>query len=465
LKLSRFRLLLLPVIWLLAVTVPHLEQGDFRRDTGRYAAVGLYMWSGGPMLEPHLNPDTPYFNKPPLALWIHGLFLKLFGVHLAVARLPSIVAALGVVCLSVLTAGQIGSQSEALVGGLVLALSYEFVRRTREISLDFWQLLFVMMAVYLVVTAARAGKKEVLIAAGLPLGSALLCKPLVALFTVPLLAIWLCLLGGGRQWRWLVFGTLPLALLVALPWHAYMRWRYGTEFTDQYLHEETINRVKGLVSTRAPYYYLRILAATYWPWLLAVGGAIWLRFRKWKSVREPRRDLVLLGGIWVLYTLLLLNLFPAKQVNYALPLYPMLSWIAAAGLCRIPWQPLRTWYRRGFTGTAVIAVLVLVIVGLAPIQFQKPPDPDWTSLFSWLEQHAITAGNIGHEGLEPDDICYFYLKRGIWLPGRTADVSGTSIARQRDFTLKKKKLLQPDITEPIAFQSGDLVVLGSVTSE
>src|SRR5262249_43357247 len=136
------KLCLLPVIWLLAVTVPHLEQGDFRRDTGRYAAVGLYMWDGGSLLQPHLNPNTLYFNKPPLAFWIYGVCLKLFGVHLTVARLPSIAAALGVVCLSVLTARQIGSKAEALTSGLVLALSYEFFRRTREISLDFWQLLF-----------------------------------------------------------------------------------------------------------------------------------------------------------------------------------------------------------------------------------------------------------------------------------------------------------------------------------
>jgi hypothetical protein len=28
---------------LLSMTLPHLEQGDFRRDTGRYAAVGRYV--------------------------------------------------------------------------------------------------------------------------------------------------------------------------------------------------------------------------------------------------------------------------------------------------------------------------------------------------------------------------------------------------------------------------------------
>src|SRR5688572_13045611 len=77
---SRFKFYALPSLVLLCLTLPHLEQGDFRRDTGRYAAVGHYMWSSGDLLVPHLNPQTPYFNKPPLALLIHGLFLKTFGV-------------------------------------------------------------------------------------------------------------------------------------------------------------------------------------------------------------------------------------------------------------------------------------------------------------------------------------------------------------------------------------------------
>src|SRR5664280_3878878 len=140
--LTRIQLIGLPCLLLLCCTLPHLDQGDFRRDTGRYAAVGLYMWTDGHVGVPYLNPDTPYFNKPPLATIIHGLFLKIFHVHVAVARFPSVLAALGVVIMSVLTVSLIASRVEALVSGLVLATTYEFFRRTRAISLAFWQLFF-----------------------------------------------------------------------------------------------------------------------------------------------------------------------------------------------------------------------------------------------------------------------------------------------------------------------------------
>src|SRR5262245_36161569 len=125
---AELRLIWLPCLLLLCVTLPHLGQGDFRKDTGRYAAVGLYMWSGGDFLAPHLSPDQPYFNKPPLALWIHGLVLKIFGISVEAARVPSVAAALGVVALSVLTVRRLASRPEALVSGLVLALTYEFFR-------------------------------------------------------------------------------------------------------------------------------------------------------------------------------------------------------------------------------------------------------------------------------------------------------------------------------------------------
>ena len=263
---NRLKSVLLPCLVLLAVTLPHLEQGDFRRDTGRYAAVGLHMWTDGPFLVPYLNPQTPYFNKPPLGLWIHGAFLKTFGVRLTVARVPSVLAALGVVCLSVLTAMHIGSRAEAVVSGCVLALTYEFFRRTREISLDFWQLFFVMWAAYLVVTGAKSARRWPVVVAGLPLGLALLCKPFVALGVIPILALWLSILGRARWIALLATAALPLALLVAAPWHFYM-WRlFGDAFLKQYLFHEVVQRAQGKlesVQTGPWYYYAAAIAKSY----------------------------------------------------------------------------------------------------------------------------------------------------------------------------------------------------------
>ena len=449
-KLSR--VLLLPCLLLVLMTAPHLEQGDFRRDTGRYAAVGLYMWDSGNLFKPYLNPETPYFNKPPLAFWIHGAFLKAFGRHLAVARIPSILAALGVVILSVLTVRRLGSRSEALVSGIVLAMTYEFFRRTREISLDFWQLFFVMAAVYLVITGAKTGRKELVVMGGVPIGLALLCKPLVALAVTPVLAVWLVMLGRAR-WVWLVFaGTVPLAVLVALPWHVYMWREFGDAFTNRYLGHEVMDRARGKISSNPPFYYFKILGATYWPWLAALGYVIWHRWRGNRPRRRVSRDLVLLGGVWAIYGLLLISLFPDKKPNYALLVYPMLSWVVAAGLCRLPWAKLGAWYRGGFRWLAPAAAVLLVILSVAPIRFQAPPNKDWQKLFGWMDQQSIKPGQVIALGMDENDKCYFYIRRGWW-PAPDAAMAPYALQRQAaDWT--------PDQDKAVLFRSGILVVTG-----
>ena len=312
--LTRIKLVGLPCLLLLCCTLPHLDQGDFNRDNGCYATVGLYMWTDGQLGVPYLNPDTPYFNKPPLALAIHGLFLKLFHVHMAVVKFPTILAALGVLILSVLTLERIASRVEALVSGLVLATTYEFFRRTHEISLDFWQLLFVMLAVYLVVRSLKRPNAAGLLLAGVPIGLALLCKPLTALAALPILAGWALLQKQPRAAIWLLVGTPVVALIVAAPWHWYMWHRFGPAFIKQYIGHEVLDRAEGKMATNPFGHHFQILAQTYWPWMLAVAWAAWHRWsRAAAPPRPPSRDAVLLGGSWVVYVLLLLSLFPDKN--------------------------------------------------------------------------------------------------------------------------------------------------------
>ena len=456
--LTRIKLIGLPCLLLLCCTLPHLDQGDFNRDTGRYAAVGLYMWTDGQVGVPYLNPDTPYFNKPPLATVIHGLFLKIFHVSVAVARIPSILTALGVVILSVLTLERIASRVEAVVSGLVLATTYEFFRRTREISLDFWQLFFVILAVFLAVRSLKRETVLGLLLAGVPIGFALLCKPLVALGLLPILALWALLHKQPRAAMLLLTATPAVAGLVAAPWHFYMWHRFGSAFTEQYFGHQVLDRAEGKMSTNPFRFYFVILAQGYWPWLLAVMWAAWYRWGRGAAAPRPKsRDAVILGGIWVGCVLLMLSVFPDKKVNYALPLYPMLSWMVAAGLCRLPWRWLRTWRRRGFAGLAPPAAAMLVLLSVLPIQFQPPPNKDWQALLRWLREQRIAPASVCYRELEPNAICYYYLRTGAFprrLPGGT---NQTTDARLLILTHRTAGIT--NAVESVLFSSGNLAVV------
>ncbi|HTY86433.1 MAG TPA: glycosyltransferase family 39 protein [Candidatus Acidoferrum sp.] len=457
--LTRIKLVGLPCLLLLCCTLPHLDQGDFNRDSGRYAAVGLYMWTDGQLGVPYLNPDTPYFNKPPLAMAIHGLFLKLFHVHVAVAKFPSILAALGVLILSVLTLERIASRVEALVSGLILATTYEFFRRTHEISLDFWQLLFVMLAVYLVVRSLQQSNPVGLLLAGVPIGLALLCKPLMALGVLPILAGWALLQRQRRAAIWLLVGTPVVALMVAGPWHWYMWHRFGPAFIKQYFGHEVLERAEGKMATNPLGHHFQILAQTYWPWMLAVAWAAWHRWSRAPSPqRRPARDAVWLGGSWVAYVLLLLSLFPDKKVNYALPVYPMLSWVAAAGLCRLGWPWLRAWRERAFAGLAPAAAGLLVLLSVLPIQFQPPPNKDWQALLRWLHEQHIPPATLYYRDLIPNLVCYYYLKTGVFPKPAPTGTNEPANGRFLILTQENPQALT-NAPESVVFNSGGLTII------
>jgi 4-amino-4-deoxy-L-arabinose transferase-like glycosyltransferase len=453
------KLYLIPVLLLLAVTLPHLEQGEFRRDTVRYGAIGLHMWQDGSLLVPYVNSEKPYFNKPPMALWIHGLFLKIFGAHLFAARLPSILAAVGVLLFSMLSVRNLGTQREAVVSGIILALTYEFFRRTREISLDLWQLFFVMSAVWLVTKAIRRGARVPIILCGIPIGLALLCKPLVALMTLPIFALWLALSGRSRLILWLALGALPLALFVAAPWHLYMYATFGERFTGQYFIQEILERAKRSDQASSIFYYLKENARTYWPWMIPLVYAIYLRARGTRT-RARRRDVFLFGAVWVAIWLVALSCFADRKPNYALPLYPMLAWIAAWGLCRVPWPKLKLWYERGFPWLVPATIALFLIAALAPIQFQQPPEKNWIALVKWIESNQIDAAQLQYTEIDSNDVSYIYLKTGRWMKSLKSRPAG-DFSQNRHLLIVTKIFGQAktEIHDQVLFSSGPVHVL------
>src|SRR5437762_1907646 len=66
-------------------------------DEGIYAEISREMLSLGPLV-PHWNYQ-PWFEKPPLMLWITAAFFKIFGVTEFWARAGSALSGVGIVAL------------------------------------------------------------------------------------------------------------------------------------------------------------------------------------------------------------------------------------------------------------------------------------------------------------------------------------------------------------------------------
>lgn len=473
----RARVYAIPVAVLLALTLPHLGQGDFRTDTGWYSAIGVSTvraWgeagSIGELFSLQAEPGKPFFNKPPLALWIHGIFLRLFGVSLAAARVPTIIAAALCVWMTVDMVRRMGTRSQALMAGMALALTLEFFRRTKEISLDMWQLLFMAAAMWVTVRAVARGGVVTMrnaAASGACIGLALLCKPLVALMASVILGAWLLSRrsGAGAVAKWFLV-HIATAMVIAAPWYVVMARTHGDAFLTQHFVGEVADRAAG-ITTAGPegksgggvepaWFYVKVIAETYWPWMLTVVGGV-IAFGR-RELTGRQRTLALVAMVWFAAWLVLISVFPDRRPRYALVLWPagaMLSglWfgIRGARFTRPVVRAMAAWgMAAAVTGGAAFA--------FAPVKVQREPNPQWPALFEWMEKND--ARTLWQGGFSGPSGSRLYLRFGEW-PIQTQDRKKNIMTRPPRGALlvyHRRDGYAPGPAEEVVFAHGDLTV-------
>jgi len=422
-----------PGLAALCLILPKLGQGGFSVDTGWYSALALQAWRDAigeadpgalwSLRGPGGADGPPYLNKPPLAFWLHGLSLHALGPTVLAARLPAALAA--ALCCSALAVcvGLRAGRRAGLLAGLVLALTWEFTRHARAFSLDMWLVLFLVGAACPVAAALGGRGSRVVLLSGLLLGLGLLTKPLIAALALPLLGAWV--VGAGRrELLWWLGGAGLLMIVVAAPWHVSMYLRHGSEFAEQYFGREIVARAAGRLpganrGSGAWWYYLAELARSYWPWLVTMllGLAALGRSQFRRAHRGPAWHWALWLGAWVLA----LSLHPDRRPRYALMIYPAGAALSALWLIAAAPRPIRAAARHWPRAAPGLAVLVGVVLALAPIRIHRPDEPQWPELFAHLRERGI--GLVHDGGLAGARAARLYLELGSW-PVPTRDRAG-----------------------------------------
>jgi hypothetical protein len=275
------------------------------------------------------------------------------------------------------------------------------------------------------------------------------------LFALPVFALWLALSGRARLILWIAVGALPIALLVAAPWHLYMYSAFGARFTDQYFVHEVVDRARVADKGTSIFYYIGEITRTYWPWMLGLGCAIYFRIRK-RSAQTER--IVILAAIWVVFWLIALSIFPDRKPNYALPIYPMLAWIASWGICCLPAPALSNWYDRGFPWLMPAVILLFLVATFAPLKFQAPPEKNWAALIAWIQATKLDSAQLAYENVDQNDVCYVYLKTGKWMSSVSAARAHAGVEKLRILT-KLFGSARPDESESVLFSSPPVYVI------
>jgi len=360
-----------------ALLAGRLAEGDLIGDPVIYAAVAKSMLVRGEWGTQYLA-GQPFFDKPPLVVWLAALSFKLFGVSTWSARLPGV--ALGIAaCLVLWRLGAfLFDERVGLAGGAILALTPGFVRFGSTLLLD-TALALGALAGLLATARAFARGGNGLWWAGVWFGVAFLGKGALALGAPAVLAAyWLATPGDRRP----PLGALVVAglafLAVVLPWHLYETWAWGWRFVQGYLYDvsEKMGRHPGAAV------YVRALVVTTLPWLPLAALGVW---RSWRG--GERGDGLRLLGVWTLvaYGFLfvaakhspryLMLLHPALALWAALALRPLLPaaralglWVAAAA--GLAWAVMLLWPRPlhpGGTGAAVTALAPVLGPREAPL--------------------------------------------------------------------------------------------------
>jgi len=319
-----------------ALLAGRLAGGDLVGDPVIYAALAKAMLRRGDWGTLYLG-GQPFFEKPPLVVWLTALSFGTFGVATWSARLVGAVP--GVLSCLVLV---------GVAAGAILALTPGFVRFANTLLLDPMMLLAALLGLLAVARAWERGGTG-LWWAGAWFGVAFLAKGALALVAAAILpALWLVTPAGSRP-RARALAAAGLAFLaVVVPWHVYELWRWDGAFVRGYLYD-----VKEKMGTHPPLAtYVRVLGLTTLPWLpLAVIGG----WRTWHAAE--RGFAVRLLVVWTAVAYGVLLLAGKHSPRYLMLLHPALALWAALAVA--PWLGRRLAPAIGvLAGLAWLAVLV-----------------------------------------------------------------------------------------------------------
>lgn len=351
------------------------------------AIEGLFvqqMAEHGALLFPLENGSAPMY-KPPLFHWTATALDRIAGARKVTAfnlRLPSALYATGGVVLTMAFAWEPLGETGAVLAGMVLAASYQYVSEARvgrvDMTLCFFETLAIMSALWLLrgisdreyAPSARVEALRYVFA--FALGFGVLAKGPVAVI-LPLGAIVLFLARErrlGDLGRLFTPGSLFAAIVTGFGWYAAcaLGRRYG--FLGRQLESENFGRFFGALGFMAPWYYLKPILLNSGPLSLMAPFAAAAALRQSGAAspgfavddRQKRAQFQarMFATFWVI-TVVFFTIAAYKRRAYLLPLWPSSAFLIAWGAGELA--------RRGRSGRIARAALAATCAGLIAFNF------------------------------------------------------------------------------------------------
>lgn len=385
------------LVWLLMATAVFWNLGGYdlaSPDEPRYGLVAQEMLDNDHWLLLHRN-ERPYPDKPPLFFWSIATLSVLNGgqVNAWTARLPSALAAMGVLALIAYWAGGGHWRKPiAVLAPLLLVTSFRFFFQAHMAQIDMLLCFFVTAALVLGFEAMTTNRARPALM-GWCMGLGILAKgPVAVLIPMGALLVFAAFSGRGTLRRYPVraftWALLPVGLwLAALTAEA---WRQDAwDYMANILFDQTVKRYATPWHHYKPfYYYFTVLVYDFFPWLPLLLTAIPWR----KASRQglsPHHRFAWAVIVWVLF---FFSLSKGKRNLYIVPLYPFAAWLVASATLHYHRMIAPVWRR--LVWSAAPAVLLFVGAALIALATGKVPLDDDLALPAGMPIFSLWAAGM-----------------------------------------------------------------------
>jgi 4-amino-4-deoxy-L-arabinose transferase-like glycosyltransferase len=332
-----------------------------------YVETPREMIERGDYVFPTFNYE-PRVNKPVLSYWIVAGFYKLFGVSVAVQRVPIAIGGVLLVIVAFflgrLACPDGGDREGRLAAGLWaalgLAVSPRLLMFSRRIFIDIYITLFMAATLLFFALAERYPDRRrlFLLLMYVSVGLGVLTKGPIAV-ALPGLVFLLHLIVHRdlrRITRLMLPAGVAIVLAIVVPWYAALYQRDGWTHIASFFVGENLGRYSdgvGFDTGRGPWYYMGVLFGDGYPWsiLLFAAAPWWWRGRLEAALKdcatpslehgapstehrarstEPRAPLrtQTLLLIWIATIVIFFSFSASKQDLY---IYPVMPAVAALG--------------------------------------------------------------------------------------------------------------------------------------
>lgn len=346
----------------------------FDWDEINFAEAAREMLMSGNYLQVQID-YRPFWEKPPLFIWMQAASMQVFGINEFAARFPN--ALCGIITLIILF--RAGKSAYNSTFGFLWCLAYagSFLPHFyfRSGIIDPWFNLFIFLGIWNAMQSAQKQEFKKIILAGIFTGLAMLTKGPVALL---ISGLTLCIAGLRKNdIKHLIIRQIPVfvlcSVLTASLWFGIEILNNGTWFIQEFIRYQIRLLTTGDAGHSGPFYYhVIILLIGCFPASVFALPELFSRRRKEADTIQydmPLRWMKVL--FWIV--LILFSIVKTKIVHYSSLAYFPLTFLAAyTALHYVDGKKIWNWKMTAGTGILILfwslALLAIPLAGIYSAQ-------------------------------------------------------------------------------------------------